>query len=94
MLTMIAPILAVANCTTIHSAWFIAQMPTRSPFSTPRPMSARATSFTLARNSRYVQRMFWWTETIASFSGYFAAMWSIISPIVIPKRGNSDVPHV
>ena len=52
MFTMIAPILEVANWTTTHSAWFMAQMPTRSPFSTPRPMRARATWFTWDRKSR------------------------------------------
>jgi len=33
-------------------------------------------------------------DTIASLSGYFAAMLSTISPIVIPSRGTADVPHV
>ncbi len=35
MLTRMAPILAVAYCTIVHSAQFGAQMPTRSPFSMP-----------------------------------------------------------
>ena len=40
MLTRIAPIFAVANCTRVHSAQFGAQMPTRSPFSMPAASEA------------------------------------------------------
>ena len=41
-----APIRAVAYCTTTHSALFGLQMPTRSPGSIPAAMSARANSST------------------------------------------------
>ena len=41
MLTRIAPILAVAYCTIIHSAQFGAQMPIRSPVVTPTASRAR-----------------------------------------------------
>ena len=51
MLTRMAPILAVAYCTTVHSAQFGAQMPTRSPFSTPSDISPRATRSTSALSS-------------------------------------------
>jgi hypothetical protein len=51
MFTRIAPIFAVANCTTTHSKQFGDQMPTRSSFSTPASMSPHATRFTAASNS-------------------------------------------
>ena len=41
--TSTAPIRAVAYWTSTHSAQFGAQIPTRSPFSTPRATSPRAT---------------------------------------------------
>ena len=41
--TMIAPICAVAYCTSTHSATFGLQMPTRSPFATPRAINPFAT---------------------------------------------------
>ena len=46
----------------------------------------------LPDNSRYAQQRFWWTDTTASLSGCFAAILSTISQIVIPGRGNMDVP--
>ena len=50
MLTRMAPTLAVAYWRVTHSALFGDQMPTRSPGSTPRASSPRATSSTAAEN--------------------------------------------
>jgi hypothetical protein len=47
MLTRIAPIFADAYCTIVHSAQLGAQMPTRSPRSTPKaskPLATRSIS--------------------------------------------------
>jgi hypothetical protein len=49
--TTIAPIFAVAYCTSVHSAQFGAQMPTRSPFATSAAISPRASAFTSASSS-------------------------------------------
>ena len=51
MLTRIAPILAVAYWTIVHSAQFGAQIPTRSPFSMPRAIKPRATTLISASSS-------------------------------------------
>jgi hypothetical protein len=51
MLTRIAPIFAVANCTRIHSTQFGAQMPTRSPFSMPAASSPQAMALTASSSS-------------------------------------------
>src|SRR5439155_1347119 len=53
MLTRIAPILAVANWTTTHSALFGDQIPTRSPRATPSARRPRAQRSTWASGSAY-----------------------------------------
>ncbi len=54
MLTRITPSLAVAYCTSAHSAQFGLQIPTRSPGSIPAARKARAVRSTAAPNSVYV----------------------------------------
>ena len=52
MLTRITPIRAVAYCISTHSARFGAQIPTRSPFFTPRTSRPRATFEVSSQNWR------------------------------------------
>src|SRR4051794_38619976 len=94
MLTRIAPILAVAYCTSVHSEQFGAQMPTRSPVRTPVAISARASRSTSARSSAYVHRLPCATSTSASRSANRSAVASKLSPIVVSRRGVSVSPRV
>ena len=54
--TRIAPILASANCSTIHSGTLVAQSTTRSPAPTPCAISPRATRRASASSSANVYR--------------------------------------
>ena len=92
MLTRIAPTRAVANCTTTHSAQFGAQMPTRSPFSTPAASRPRAHRSTWASSSAYVQRTPCARETSASRAPCSETIAFHISPIVSPRSGTSETP--
>ncbi|CAM5364405.1 hypothetical protein SANTM175S_11066 [Streptomyces antimycoticus] len=51
ILTMMAPMRAVAYCNSTHSGQLMAQMPTRSPLATPLAISPSATSSTDLPNS-------------------------------------------
>src|SRR5439155_23952293 len=73
MLTRIAPIAEVAYWTMTHSYRLGDQMPTRSPFLTPRAMSPQATSSHWATSSPYVARYVWCAATRASRSPRRAA---------------------
>src|SRR5690606_13026618 len=92
MLTMIAPMRAVAYCTKTHSGQLTAQMPTRSPVVTPLASSPRATSSTAAPNSAYVQRRPEGTSTRASRSGQAATARARLAPMVSPSSGVVLVP--
>src|SRR6476660_3740433 len=94
MLTRIAPIFAVAYCTTVHWAQFGAQIPTRSPVATPVARSARASPSTSAANSAYVQRIPWATSTRASRSPTRATVASRLSGMVCSSSGTSVSPAV
>ena len=74
MFTRIAPIRAVANCVSSHSARFGDQMPTRSPAATPSLSKPDARTSTSSANSRQVQRMFCSRKITAGRSGNFAAV--------------------
>jgi hypothetical protein len=50
--TSTAPTLPTAYAATIHSGEFAIQIATRAPFTTPAPISARASSRTRASSSR------------------------------------------
>ena len=91
-MTRIAPIFAVAYWISTHSAQLGAQMPTRSPLAIPVASSPRATSFTAASSSAYVQRRPVATSTSASRSAYRAAARSRFSPIVSPSSGTAETP--
>jgi hypothetical protein len=89
MFTRIAPTAAVAYCVIVHSAQFGAQIPTRSPFPIPRPISPRANSSTAAPNSAYVHRRPLATSTNASRSPYAATVRRRFAPIVSPSNETS-----
>src|SRR6478735_4791379 len=94
MLTRIAPILAVAYWTSVHSEQLGAQIPTRSPVLTPTASRARASRSTSARSSAYVHRLPCATSTSASRSPNRSTVASKLSPIVISSSGVSVSPRV
>lgn len=94
MFTMIAPIRAVAYCTSTHSAQLTAQMPTRSPLAIPRAIKPRANSPTSAPNWAYVQRRPSAMSTNASLSGQASTARRRLRPTVSPRSGASLVPCV
>src|SRR5687767_1706795 len=92
MLTRTMPAFAVANCVSAHSAQFGAQMPTRSPTSSPAVMNARASRSAVASSSAYVMRVPWWREMSAGWPGSSRAMRSRSAPIVSPMSGFDPMP--
>jgi len=92
MLTRMAPILAVAYCTMVHSGQFGAQMPTRSPRSMPSDMRPRAITSISSLSSPYVHLRVLAMSTSASVSGFARTPRSKFSPIVSSRIGVSVGP--
>ena len=92
MLTITAPISAVANWVSSHSGRFGAQMPIRSPLPKPsatRPAAKRrASSF----SSRQVQRRPLPQNTAAVASGQAAAVSASSVPMVFSSSGGAFAP--
>jgi hypothetical protein len=91
--TRIAPIRAVAYCTTIHSARFGDQMPTRSPGTTPRSSSPLATLSTWEQSSSYVRRTSCSRETTASLEPKRRLVDVRVWPIVCSVSAGSAGPR-
>ena len=91
-LTRIAPIFAVAYCTSVHSAQFGDHMPTRSPLPIPARISPMASASTSRSSSVQVQRRPVANSTSASRSGYAATVASKFSPIVWSSSAGSISP--
>src|SRR5712672_770126 len=92
MVTRMAPILAVANCTMVHSGQFGAQMPTRSPCSRPSDMRPRAITSISSLSSPYVHLRVLAMSTSASASGFARTVRSKFSPMVSSRIGMSVGP--
>ncbi len=83
---------AVANCVSVHSAEFGAQIPTRSPVTSPASRSARARSSTAASSCAHDHRRDDATSTSASPSACSPAVRRSAWPIVSSSSGTSVGP--
>ena len=78
-----------ARCSRIHSTQLLAQIPTRSPGTSPRPASPRAVRSTSAANSPQVSRTSSWRTTRASPRGNRWAVSRRTSVVVFSSRGSA-----